>query len=144
MRPVQRIIIAVNVKSGGFPTGVGMATCTIRRDDECDVIRIGTLVVIRQMATLAGVRRVVVVAVDMAGIAIIGDRRMGAGQRIKTVVIKCRRHPRCLTVTSGAVCGKLSRFVVGIGRLIVVGDMAARAGVRRVVVVAVVTGRTII
>ena len=51
MRPVQRIIIAVNGECGWFPTGVGMATGTIRRNSECDVIRIRTLIVVRCVAT---------------------------------------------------------------------------------------------
>ena len=134
----------MNVKSGGFPAGIGVATGTIGRNGQRDVIRIAALVVIRQMATLAGIRRIVVVAVDMAGVAIICDRRVCAGQGVKTIVVKCGRHPGRLTVTSGTVCGELSRFVVGIGRLIVVVDMTTRAGVRRVVVITVVADYTII
>ena len=144
MRPVQRIVIVVNGESGRLPGIVCMAIRTIRGNGKCDVIRIAALVVIRQMATLAGIRRVVVVAVNMAGIAIIGDRRVRTSQWVKTIVVKRRRYPRRLAVTSGTVCGELSRLVVGIGRLIVVVDMTARAGVRRVVVIAVVTDDTII
>ena len=95
------------------------------------------------MATRAGIGRVGVIAV-VAGVAVIGDGRVRAGQRVNAVVIKRRRYPSRLAVTNSAVGGELLGGVIGIGRLVVVVGVATRTGVGRVVVVAVVAGGAVV
>ena len=56
------------------------------------MVGIGALVVIRRMATGTGIRRIGVIAV-VTGIAIIGNGCVRSGQRIKTIVVECRRRP---------------------------------------------------
>ena len=51
------------------------------------VVGVVCLVVFVDMASRAGIRRVVVIAVDVAGIAIVGNSRVRSIQRIKTVVV---------------------------------------------------------
>ena len=43
-----------------------------------------------------------------------------------------------------AICRYSQCHVIGVGGLVVIGDVAALAGVRRVVVIAVVANRTIV
>lgn len=60
------------------------------------------------------------------------------------VVVKGGRRPGRFTVAAGAVGRELRGFMVGIGGLIIVGHMAAGAGIGRVVVITVVAGRAIV
>ena len=105
--------------------------------------RVGGLVVVGDVAAGAGIGRVVVIAV-VAGSAIIGNGCVRSGQRVKTAVIESRRYPGRFGMAGGAIRRELRRHVVGIGGLVVVGDVTAGAGVRRVVVIAVVAGSAII
>ena len=145
MRAVQRIIIVVNIECSRRPAGCGgVATRAIRRKVQRHVVRVGALVVIVRVTARAGVGRIVVVAVDVTGITVAGNGDVRARERIKIVVVERRGHPRRFRVTTGAVCRELGRFVVGVGGLVIIVDVATCAGVGRVVVVAVVAGGTII
>ena len=95
------------------------------------------------MTAHTGIRSVGVISI-VAGIAIVGNGSMRTVERVIGVVIKSRRYPGCFAVATGTVCGELLCCVVGIGRLVVIRRMASRAGVRRVVVVAVVTGSAVV
>ncbi len=64
--------------------------------------------------------------------------------KILPVVIEIGRRPSGFVVAGGAISRELSRLVVGVGGLVVVFGMAAKAGIGRVVVVPVVTGRTFV
>ena len=60
------------------------------------------------------------------------------------IMIKRSRLPSVLRVASDAIIGELQCFMVRIGRLIKVRLVAAGAGIGRIVVVAIVAGRTIV
>ncbi len=143
MRAVQGVIIVVNGKGGGFPTGSGMAGFAIRRDGQSYVVRVGALVVIRRMTARASVRGIGVIAV-VTGVTVVCDSGMRACERVKTVVVEVRRRPGCLAVTGGAIRGELRCGVVRGGGLIVVVNMTACASIRRVGVVPVVAGSAIV
>ena len=144
MRAVQGVIIVVDRKGGRRPTGVcGMATRAIRRNGQGHVVRVGALVVIRRMAACAGVRRVCIIAV-VTNITIIRDGGMRSRERIKTIVVQCRRYPGRFAVAAGAVRRELLGGVVGVGCLVVIADMATRAGIRGVIVIPIVAGDAVI
>ena len=139
MRPVQRIKIVVDRERRRRPTGgCGVAHRAIRRQVQRRVVRIGTLTVIRAVATVASVRRVRVIAV-VTSVAIARYRYVRTRERIDGIVVKRRRHPRCLRVTQGTIRRKLRCRVVGHRRLRVIGSVTTVTGIRRIVVVPVVT-----
>ena len=59
------------------------------------------------------------------------------------VVVKIRRDPIRLSVAVRATCRELRRGMVRVRRLVVIRRVAARAGVRRIIVIAIMAGRTI-
>ena len=143
MRPVQRVIIIMHRKCGRLPPRSSVAGRTVRRYRKCNVVRIGTLVVVRRVATRASIRCVGVIPV-VADITVTRNGSMRTCQRIKTIVIKSRGHPRSLTVASGAVRRKLLGGVIRVSCLVVIRRVAACAGIWRIGVVPVVTGGAII
>lgn len=80
----------------------------------------------------------------MTGVAVVGDDGMRAGKWINAVVIEDGRYPGRFAVAGGAVRGELLCDVVGVSGLVIVRRVAARTGVRRIIVVAVVAGRTVV
>ena len=120
-----------------------MAILASRRKSGRSVIRVVRLVVFRLVATDAGIWGIIIVSV-MAGIAIVGNGSVGTVQGIKTVVVEGRRYPGRFAVAAGAVCGQLLRDVVGVGRLVVIADMASRAGIRGVIIIPVMAGCAVI
>ena len=140
MRAVQRIVIVVNGECSRFPARVGgMAHRTIRRNIQGGVIRVGTGSIIGRMATRAGVGRIREIAV-VTGIAVVRNGHMRPCKRINRVVVECGRRPNCFCMAQRAIGRKLRRRVVRAGRSRIIGRMTAVAGVRRIVVVAVVAG----
>lgn len=91
--------------------------------------------VIRLVAALAGVRRVVIIATDMAFSALVGNRDMRSRQWPNRVVVKSCRYPSRLRVAILAIRRETRRFVVGVRRGIVISQVAADACVRRIVVI---------
>ena len=87
MRAVQGIIIVVNSKACRLPTGRSMAGCAVRRNSECGMAGVGALVIVRRMTACAGIRRVGIVAV-VAGIAVVGNACVRAGQRVNRAMVK--------------------------------------------------------
>ena len=65
-------------------------------------------------------------------------------RKILSIVVECGRRPGIFTVTTGAIRRELSRGVVWIRRLNVIRVMAPIAGIGCVVVITIVTSRTII
>lgn len=65
-------------------------------------------------------------------------------RKIHLVVIKGSRRPGRFAVAAGAVGRKLCGFMVGIGGLVIVGNMAAGAGIWRVGVITVVAGGAVV
>ena len=107
------------------------------------MVGVSCLIVIADMAARTGIRGVSIIAV-VADITIIRNGGMGSRERIKTVVVEGRRNPGRFAVAGGAVRGKLLRDVVGIGCLVVIPDMTARAGIRGVIIISVMAGGAVI
>ena len=95
------------------------------------------------MATVAGVGCSRVVAV-VACVTVAGDGCVCAGDRPNGVVVEGRRRPRILAVAGRAGSRELRSGVVRIGRSCIICRVAAVAGIRRVVVIAVVADCTVI
>ena len=106
------------------------------------MIRVGAGIVICRVATRAGIGRGGVIPV-VTGITIAGNRNMCPGKWVNRVVVESSGRPCRLAVTIGAGGRELCSGVVRIGRSRKICRVAAIAGVRRIVVVAVVAGRTV-
>ena len=120
-----------------------MARLTIRWEAGAGMVRVVGLVVITRVATKTGVWCIVVISV-MAGITVIGNSRVCADNRIETIVIKGRRNPGVFRMATLAIRRELRRRVVWIRRLIVGRSVTTKAGIRRIVVISVVAGHTLI
>ena len=72
------------------------------------------------------------------------DGCMRAIQRPYTAVIKSGRYPGCLVVTHGTVGREPGSFVIWIGGGIIIVLVTSHTGIRCIVVVTIVAGRTII
>ena len=93
-----------------------MALGTVRRELRGNVVRVGGSVVVRQVTTVAGVGRVVVVAV----VALVATHRgVRSNERIAAMIVAARR-PCCFVVACGAVGGEACRRVVRVGSCCVV------------------------
>lgn len=117
-----------------------MTIRTCNRELLRHVIRISCGIVIIGMTTRTGVGCVAVVTL-MTIIAT--DIGMCSHYRIKRVV-ECGWCPGCLVMAISTGCRKLLCQVIRIGCGIEIVSMAARASVGRVVVIAVVTGSTVV
>ena len=101
------------------------------------MVWVGGLVVSTHVATSTGVRRIVIIAVVAFRTA---QRCVSAVQGIVVVVNgEVGRLPvRVCSMAALAICGNVQGYVVWIGGLVIVRHVAALAGIRRVVVIAVV------
>ena len=70
--------------------------------------------------------------------------RPAVNGEILGVVVKGGRHPGRFAMATGTISRKLRGYVVGVASIVVVCQVAAYTGVGRIVVIAVVTGSTII
>ncbi len=104
--------------------------------------RVGALVIIRCVATRAGIRCVVIIA-HVAGIAIVGYRLMRSGQWPETMVQR-GRHPGTFAMALYTISRELSCFMIRVDRLIIIIFMAAKTGVRGIVIVAIMTSGAVI
>ena len=120
-----------------------MAHGTVRRQDQRCVIGVQTGIVIRGVATFAGIGRIVVVPM-VAGVAIVGNGNMRASKWVNRVMVKGRGHPSCFGMAEGAIRRELYQGVVWIACSVIIGLMATYAGIRGVVVVPVVAYRTVV
>lgn len=105
--------------------------------------RVRAGIVIRLVTACTGVWRIGIIAV-VARVAIVCNRNMRTGERVKITVVKRRRHPRAFTVTGCTIRWKLGSNVVRISCCIVIGLMTPGTGIGRIGVVAVVAGCTIV
>ena len=109
------------------------------------MVRIRRLVIICCMTSRTGIRCIVIIAV-VAGSTIIGNCSVRPVQGI--VIIVNRESSRipagCCCMTHFTVSRYTERHVIRVGRLIEIGGVAAGAGIRRIRVIAVVTGITIV
>ena len=122
-----------------------MATDTVGRELGGFMVRIRRLVEIGQVAAYTSVRGIAVVAV-VAGGTVIGNGRVRTIERIVVVVVgkSCRRPAGLGGVAARTVVAEAQRHVVGVAGLVKISRMAACTGIRRVVVVPVVTGSTLV
>ena len=116
---------------------------TVRREIGRHVIGVGGSRVIIVMTAVAGIRRVVVIAV-VASHTIICNGDVCTLECPVLTVVKCRGCPFRLSMTFLTIGRELICHVVRIGGGIEIIIMAAIAGIRGVVVIAVVAGRTVI
>ena len=132
-------------ESRGLPISCGrVAHGAIRRNHQRSVIWIQTRVVIRRVATGTGVGRVVIVPSGMTKGAIVGNRNMRPGKWIDGAVIKRGRHPCGLGMAILTGGGQLVGRVIRIGRAVIISLVTTYAGVRCIVVIAVVAGSAIV
>ena len=144
VRAIQNIIVVVNSKSRWRPIWCGrVTTCAIGREIQGYVVRVRTLVVVRCMAPRASIWRVRIIAV-VAGDTVIRDRHVRSGEGIDRLVIKRRRRPGRFSMASRTVGRELVGCVVGVCGLVKIRCVAPGAGVWRVGVIAVVTGRAVV
>ena len=144
VRAVEGIVVVVVGKSRRRPAGLGgVAARTVVAEAQRHVVGVAGLVEICRMAAGTGVGGIVVVSV-VAGSTLIGNDGVPARKWVKIVVVESSRYPGRFCMTVLTVCRELGRLVVGIGGAVVIRQVAAYAGIRRVVVVAVVTSRTVI
>jgi len=125
MSACQYIIIVMDRESRRGPSWVGSMTISTggwnayRR-----MVWIGRVVVVCQVASHAGIRRIDVIAV-MALNTVVCNRGMFAGQGIVTVMDgeRCRFPPCSSGMAGGAGIGYVQRHMVWIGALSVIGCM---------------------
>ena len=133
----------VMVKSGGCPSGFGVALGAVGWELLCGVVGGGCLVVVGIVATVAGVGGIGIIAL-VAQVTIVGDGYMGTGEWEHGVVVESRGRPSRFRVAYGTIGRELLRGVVWFGCLAVIGIVATIAGVWRIVVVPVVASGTVI
>ena len=122
-----------------------MAALAVGRELRGFMVRVGSGIVVSQVAANTGVGCIVVIAV-VTGSTVVGNSRVRPVERIVIVVIgkRSRRPARLGRMATGAVIAKAQRYVVGIARLIEISAMAANTSIGRINVIAVVTGSTLI
>ena len=107
------------------------------------MFRVQTRVVVWQMASIAGIRGIIVIAL-VAGITIVGYRNMRSGKRINGIVVKRRGYPGRFAVALRTIDGKLLGNVIGRSSLHIIIIMASITSIWRVIIIPVVTHRAII
>ena len=133
----ERPVRIVYRKRSRRPVGCGgVAGRTVVGQVQRHVVGITAGVVIRLVATIAGIGRGGVVPV-VAGIAVTGNRNMCTGKRINSIVVERRGRPGIYTVTGLASCGETGSGVVRVIGRIVIGSMASETSRRRVVVISI-------
>ena len=116
------------------PRRLAVATRTIGAEMRRRVVRIRRLREVIRVATRAGIGRIRVIAL----VAVVAaHRRMRPHDRVNAVVIKCRRRPAAFTVALRAIRRKVQRRVIRIGGSGIVRCVAARTGVRGIIIVAI-------
>ena len=147
--PFPLVFSAVNrerpivIEVGRCPCRFRVAALTIGRELRGGVVGAHRLVIVTGVASKAGIGRIVVISI-VAGRAVIRNRHVGASDGINIIVVKGRRYPGRFRVTRLTVRRELRTGVVRIGGLPVIILMAAKTGVRRVVVIPVMAGGAII
>ena len=99
--------------------------------------------IIGVVATVAGIGCIRVVAV-VTSIAIVRDGHVCTYELIHYDPAEGFLCPRRFAVASGAIRGELSSCVVGLRGCCIIGVVTTVAGIRRSIVVAVVTSSTIV
>jgi len=106
------------------------------------MVWIGSLIVIGQVASHTGIWRIAVITL-VTGVAI--NSSMSAGEGIVVAMDReCSRRPagvRCMTGNTGG--WNAQSTVIRVVRLVVIGEVAAHTGIRRIVVIALVATVTV-
>lgn len=145
MCAIQGIVIIVNGKGGRRPTRSGrMAHIAIRWNSQCYVVGIATAVVIGQMASFTGVGGIAVITADVTSCTIIGNRYMRSREGEIRIVIETGGSPGRLGMAGGTIRRELIGCVIRVRCGVEICCVAANTGIGRIVVIAVVAGRTII
>jgi len=118
----------VMVKNGLRPDGVSRAMTVIaaRRKTRSLMVRIGRIVIIRRVTTIAVLRQVIAFAV--AGVAV--KALMGTLQRPELGMIDSRTTPTIGSVSMAdhAIGGKACILMVRVGRAVIILKMTGNAG----------------
>ena len=120
-----------------------MAGCAYGWNIDGNVVRVGRLVVIRHVTTVACIRGVGVISL-VTGKAIARYGCVSAGQRVYGAVIKCGGTPCGLRMTGFAGSRELGCNVIGICSLIVLLCMTAITNIGCIIVIPFVAAVTII
>ena len=140
---VNREILAIVVKRRWRPGILAVTDRAISREARRNVVRaVARGAVIGRMTAVTGIGCIRVVAV-VAGIAVVGNGRMRAHDRINRVVVEGRWRPGRLAVAGSTIGRELRCCVVWVGGSRIVSRVAAVAGVGRIVVIAVVADGTV-
>lgn len=147
--------IGVQVPSGQWPEGIvvnavalarrvagkaGLAVVLVPVHPVVLVVRFWVHVAGRA-GELSEIVRIVVAVCTCVPLAVVGA---GVNREILSVVVEIRWYPSCFRVASRAVCREACLLVVWIGSAVVIGCMASKTGVGRIVIVSVVAGCTIV
>ena len=144
MRPVEGVIVVVVGKSCRRPAWLSrMAAGTVIAEAQRYVIGVTGLIEIGSVTTSTGVGGIIVVSVVTSS-TLIGNNGMPSRQGIKVIMVKGSRYPGRLCVTILTIRRELSCFMVWIGGAVVVAEVAAHAGIGRIVVITIVACRAII
>lgn len=143
--PCQRKISSVMIeRTGGVAcrmtgkTGRAVVRISVYSIVFVICLRVGMACRTGKLRKVGGIRMAIGALIPFALVLATIDRE------ILPVVVKSSRRPCRLAVTTGTVHRELSRCMAGIGRLVIIGRVATGTGIRRVVVVAVVTGGALI
>jgi len=141
---IQLIVVVVNIESRGLPSGLGgVAAFAVRWQAKISMVWVGCCVVVVRMTSGAGVRRIGIIAV-VTSVTVVCNRDMSARHDEVLVVIEGTWCPTAFTVAGGAIRWEVGGSVVWIGGTVVVIQVASDTGVRRIVVITVVAGRTVV
>ena len=141
---IQLIEIIVNIESCGLPSWLGgVAAFAVRWQAKISMAWVGRCVVVVRMTSGAGVWRIGVVAV-MTSVTVVCNRDMSARHDEVLVVIEGTWCPTAFTVASRAIRWEVGCCVVRIRSCVVVIQVTADTGIRRIVVIAVVAGGTVV
>ena len=136
-------INGIVVKGRWRPSRLCVACGTFRWELRRSVVWIGCGGIIRIVATIAGVRRIGIVAV-VTSVAIVGNRHVRAYEWINRIVVKRRWRPGSFTVAGRAICWELSGCVVRRCGCCIVAVVTGVAGVWCIRIVTIVASVTIV
>lgn len=122
------------IECRGAPGSRGMACLAGPAEIACRMIRVHCLIESTLMAlSTAGVHKLIV-AIDMAGLAL-QSRVFPCQRELRRVMIECRRRPGCCGVARLAVLAEIARYVTWVRRLLKICQMTLNTtGVHQMIV----------
>ena len=121
-------VLPVVIEGGRDPAGFTMTGSAVLRKHQGSVIRIGSLVIVRLVASGTGAWCIEVIPV-MTGCTVIGDQGMGAIQGVEVIVIgeQGRVPVGICGMAGGTIHGESKVVVIRIARLVEILSMAGGA-----------------